>query len=155
MQTLDWISQTSINQTSIESQSIFVMAGDPSADRHTAAIIAQLKSMHPQLSVWGVGGPAMKAAGMELIYNCQDFSVVGLRHGLKTIPFFRRLILETASLIKSRNPRMLLLVDFGSINLRSAGKSASRCQICPSINLFRRRSGHQDRIDQKRSSRTM
>src|ERR1700733_3626866 len=109
-----------MNRQSLDSPSIFVMAGDTSADKHTAPIISALRAVRPDCQIWGVGGSAMESAGMDLLYNCKDFAVIGLQHGIKTIPFFRRLKREMVEQIKLRNPRILFLVDFGSINLRLA-----------------------------------
>jgi lipid-A-disaccharide synthase len=109
-----------MNIPSLDSPSIFVMAGDQSADKHTAPIISALRAVRPDCQIWGVGGSHMESAGMDLLYNCKDFAVIGLQHGIKTIPFFRRLKQEMVEQIKLRNPRILFLVDFGSINLRLA-----------------------------------
>ncbi len=99
-------------------QSIFILVGDQSADKHMAPIIAELRRKRPDLSIWGVGGPEMKSVGMDILHDCRDFAVIGLQHGLKKIPFFKRMKDEMVALIKQRKPQCLFLVDFGSINLR-------------------------------------
>lgn len=100
--------------------SIFVFAGDPSADNHAAPIVAELKKTNPDLQVWGVGGPRLQKAGAELLYDCRAFSVVGFQQTVRNLSFFRKLIAEMVFLIKQRKPVLLFLVDCGGINLRIA-----------------------------------
>lgn len=101
-------------------QSIFVLAGDQSGDNHAAPIIARLKSLRPDLRIWGVGGPQLKAAGMDLLYDYRQFSGFGFQHVINNLAFFRRLITEMTSLIKERRPTLVLLVDYGAVGLRIA-----------------------------------
>jgi len=101
-------------------QSIFVLAGDQSGDSHAAPIITRLKSLHSGLHVWGVGGPRLKAAGMDILHDYRDFAGFGLQHAISKLAFFRRLIAQMVSLIKERKPALLLLVDYGAVSLRIA-----------------------------------
>lgn len=101
-------------------QSIFVLAGDQSGDNHAAPIIARLKSLRPELRIWGVGGPQLKAAGMDLLYDYRHFSGFGFQHVLSNLVFFRKLIAEMTSLIKEHKPALLFLVDYGAVGLRIA-----------------------------------
>lgn len=48
-------------------RAILFTAFEPSGDAAAAPVIAQLKTLRPQLRVWAVGGPKMQAAGAELV----------------------------------------------------------------------------------------
>lgn len=51
---------------------------EPSGDDHASAVIAELKSRHPQIKMYAWGGPKMAAAGAELIERTGDNAVMGL-----------------------------------------------------------------------------
>ena len=46
---------------------MFFAAFEPSGDTLAAAVIAELKQRHPDLSIWGFGGPKMQASGADLL----------------------------------------------------------------------------------------
>jgi lipid-A-disaccharide synthase len=100
--------------------SLFVMVGDPSADKHASKLLAKLKEVRPDIKVWGIGGSLMAKEGAELMYNCQDFSALGLEQIIGKLSFFKRMGKETLEAIKKRAPSMVLLIDFGGYNLRLA-----------------------------------
>ena len=100
--------------------SLFVMVGDPSADKHASKLMAKLKEVRPDIKVWGVGGSLMEKEGADLMYNCQDFSALGLEQILVNLSFFKRMGDEILAAIKKRAPSMVLLIDFGGFNLRFA-----------------------------------
>ena len=65
-----------------------VSVGDVSADKHTAKLLEQLKLLQPDLHIWGLGSSAMLSAGAEILFDCQEFSSIGIIGLLKHIPFF-------------------------------------------------------------------
>lgn len=103
-----------------EERSIFIMVGDPSADRHVGKLVTKLKEQMPDLHIWGVGGQQMREAGVELLFDCADISVLGLLETVRHIPKLLRVRREIFSKIAERLPEMVLLVDFGGFNLRVA-----------------------------------
>jgi lipid-A-disaccharide synthase len=109
------------SQTAVPSgQSLFVMVGDISADRHTGKIIATLKQLKPSLTIFGCGGSKMQAAGMELLRNCEEFSLVGVVEGLKKLPAMFKLRDQMMAAIAERKPDAVMLVDYGTLNMRIA-----------------------------------
>lgn len=112
--------EKSTNASRHSNPSIFVFAGDQSGDNHAAPIVAELKRRNEDLEIWGVGGPELKKAGVQLLYDCQEFAGIGFQHVVGNIAFFRKLVLQMVSLIKQRKPALLFLVDCGGINLRIA-----------------------------------
>ena len=63
--------------------SLMVSVGELSADKHTGKLIEQLKIMQPNLHVWGLGSSNMRANGAEILFDCQDFSSIGILGVLK------------------------------------------------------------------------
>jgi lipid-A-disaccharide synthase len=59
-------------------QAILFTAFEPSGDDHAAAVIAQLRHRHPDLTMFAWGGPKMQAAGATLIERTGDDAVMGM-----------------------------------------------------------------------------
>ncbi len=51
-------------------------AFEPSGDEHAAPVIAALKRRNPELAIWALGGPAMRAAGAQLIEDTTEHPVM-------------------------------------------------------------------------------
>lgn len=103
-------------------KSLFIMVGDPSADRNVARAIPELKRAAPDLHIWGCGGSMMQAQGVEILHNCEDFTVVGITEIVKQFGFFVKLGEEIIENIKKRKPSAVMLVDMGVFNLKLAKK---------------------------------
>ena len=64
---------------------LLVIAGEHSGDNHAAHWVRQLKERHPQMHICAVGGPALKAAGAQLLFDLTQHAVVGLVEALKLL----------------------------------------------------------------------
>ncbi len=97
-----------------------MVAGEASADKHASAVIHALKGIMPDVGVFGVGGPEMKAAGMECIYGMDEFSVMGFSD---VIPRIRRIYSVYEGILRAigeRKPDVLVPVDLPDFNMRLA-----------------------------------
>lgn len=101
-------------------KSLFVCSGDPSGDVHASSLVFQLKQQYPDLVIWGVGGPKMQEAGVDLLFNSQDFAVIGFANIIGKVPLFTKMRSTLLSEITKRKPDGILLVDFGGFNLNLA-----------------------------------
>jgi len=99
-------------------KSLFVMVGDPSADRNVARMIPELKKASPDLDIWGCGGSMMASQGVEILHNCEEFTTLGIVEIIKRGKFFIALGKELIEKITERNPDAVLLVDMGTFNLK-------------------------------------
>jgi len=99
-------------------QSLFVMVGEKSADRHAAPAMAMLKRLRPELKIWGAGGSAMEAAGVELLRNCEEFAVIGIVEVWARLLRFYKLRNQILEAIAQRKPDVILLIDMGAFNLQ-------------------------------------
>lgn len=100
--------------------SVLIVAGEASADLHGAKLVRELKARHPELVVFGIGGEAMRAHGLEVTARAEDISVAGLTEVLFALPrilgIARRLVHEAAA----RRPKVAVLLDLPDFNLRLA-----------------------------------
>ena len=101
---------------------LLVVAGEHSGDAHAARAVSALRARSPGIAVAALGGPALAAAGAELLYDLTASSVVGLVEVLKNLPFFRALYAETLRWIAEHSPRAVCFVDYPGLNLRLANE---------------------------------
>jgi lipid-A-disaccharide synthase len=108
-----------------------VCVGDLSADKHTAKLLLKLREIQPELEIWGLGSRAMRESGVEILYDCKDFSSVGIFNIAKLVPFFFGVRQRLFAEIKARKPKAVLLVDFGGFNLGFATDLKRRFKELP------------------------
>lgn len=99
---------------------LFVIAGEHSGDNHAAHFVRQLKERHPQMNICAIGGPALKAAGAQLLFDLTQHAVVGLVEALKHYCFFKELLNWIVEWIRVYKPKTICLVDFPGFNLMLA-----------------------------------
>lgn len=105
--------------------SIFVSAGDPSADFPGKNLIDEIKQACPRASLFGLGGPLMQEAGLEALADYRQLAVMGFWEVIPRLFFFRNLLKQTVQLIKERRPKAVVLLDYPGFNLRLAKRVKS------------------------------
>ena len=96
---------------------LFVLAGEVSGDMHAAGAIAELLQARPDVKVFGVGGPKIRALGAELLYDTAQVSIMGMVEVIKHASFLRRVIRELKAAVLREKPSVALLVDYPGMNL--------------------------------------
>ncbi len=96
------------------------LAGEHSGDQHAARLALRLRELRPELRQVALGGPALEAAGVPLLHDLTENSVVGFVEVLKHYRYFKKLFGEIAEWIRAKSPRVLVLVDYPGFNLRLA-----------------------------------
>jgi lipid-A-disaccharide synthase len=104
------------------SDEILIVAGEASADLHAARALAELQRLRPGLRAFGVGGPALRGAGLEALFPAEEICVMGLGEVLPRIPRILAILRGLARAAAERRPRVALLVDLPDFNLRLAAK---------------------------------
>jgi lipid-A-disaccharide synthase len=119
---------------------IFVFAGEKSGDLHGENLIKALKQLSPQLKIAGVGGPRMRAQGMECVMPMEEFQVMGFIDVFLSLPKLLRQFRFIGQTILRLNPQVVLSIDYPGFNLRMArflrkrGFQGKLCHfICPSV----------------------
>ncbi|MGF1483547.1 MAG: lipid-A-disaccharide synthase [Opitutales bacterium] len=99
---------------------LLVIAGEHSGDQHAARMVREALQAAPGLKVCAVGGPELKGAGAQLLFDLTDASVVGLIEVLKHYSYFKSLFERLLSWIAEYKPRAVCFVDYPGFNLRLA-----------------------------------
>ena len=96
---------------------IVLCAGEASGDQLGAGLIEQLRKARPELHFVGIGGPAMRAAGMEIWFESQELAVMGLVEVLRHLPRLLRLRRDFLARIAASGARMYIGIDAPDFNL--------------------------------------
>ncbi len=99
---------------------ILLSAGEPSGDLHGAALARALTARWPQARLYGLGGPLMAAAGVELLADFDDLAVMGFAEVAARVPFFLRLLRRVRDTLPARGTRLVVPIDYPGFNLRLA-----------------------------------
>ena len=99
---------------------VFILAGEPSGDLHGGALARELRRQNPGVRLRGIGGAAMREAGVELLHTLDEFSVLGFSEVIGRLPFFFRVLAELRALFRAEPPDVFIPLDFPDFNLRAA-----------------------------------
>ncbi len=99
---------------------VAIIAGEASGDQHGAKLITALQQKNPALSFYGMGGPAMKQAGVRILVDASELTVVGITEVFAKLPAILKGMGVMKRLLNSLKPDLLILIDFPDFNLRIA-----------------------------------
>lgn len=85
-----------------------------------APLLQQLRQRLPDLRAYGLGGPALAEAGLNLLADVRALSAVGLSENLQHLGVFRQLLKRLKAWLQQVRPQLLLLIDFQGLNLQLA-----------------------------------
>ncbi len=130
---------------------LLLSAGEASGDMYAARLATALKQ-RLDVAIFGMGGPQMRASGVEIITDYSEVSVVGITEVLKRLPSLIRAMRHLVQEAERRKPPLAILTDFPGFHLRLARKLRPKgirnvYYICPQfwawrpwrVNLVRRR----------------
>jgi lipid-A-disaccharide synthase len=100
------------------SRTIFLSAGEASGDARGAELIRTLREKDPSLHFFGMGGPEMRAEGMEVLADLSNLAVVGIIEVLKHYGTFKRTMDQLLNQIQNRKPQAVIGIDYPGFNLR-------------------------------------
>ncbi|MCK5126334.1 MAG: lipid-A-disaccharide synthase [candidate division Zixibacteria bacterium] len=102
--------------------SIFISAGDPSADYYGQSLIEEVTRACGRVTVFGLGGKKMQEAGLKPLADYKELAVLGFWEVLPKFFFFRNLLTKAAKEIELLSPKAIILMDYPGFNLRLAEK---------------------------------
>jgi len=97
-----------------------ILAGEASGDAHAAEFVEQLKLEQPDLQLSGMGGKAMKNAGVDVFFDSSIIAVVGLVEVLRHWGDIKRAMGIVRQRLDQTRPDLLILVDYPEFNLKMA-----------------------------------
>jgi len=103
--------------------SIMMVAGEASGDMHGAKLVAAMREQAPGISICGIGGPALAAQGMELLYDSSRLAVVGIVEVISHFRFIREAMRALEKRLREQPPQLLILIDYPDFNLILAKKA--------------------------------
>jgi lipid-A-disaccharide synthase len=107
---------------------VMLSAGEASGDRHAAQLFRELQVLVPGARGIGMGGAALREAGVELCYDSSGIGVIGLAEIARHYGEIRRALDLMKKTARERKPDLLICVDYKEFNFRLA-KAAKACGI--------------------------
>ncbi len=101
-------------------RTVLVSAGEPSGDQHAGALVAALRRAAPDVTVEGVGGPHLAAAGASLMARIEDLTVIGFVEVLRKLPAHLALLRRIRRRLERGDVGLVVLVDYPGFHLRVA-----------------------------------
>ena len=100
---------------------IMLVAAEASGDVLGAGLAQALKHrLGADVAFVGVGGPKMKAQGMDSPFDIAELSIFGLVDGLKAYGLVRRRVADTVALAVASRPDAIVLIDSWGFTIRVA-----------------------------------
>ena len=107
----------------ISSSSIVIVAGETSGDLHGAKLVTALQARNDRLDFHGVGGPALRRAGVKILVDAAALSVVGLTEAVAKLPAILNGLRTVKRNLRELKPDLLILIDFPDFNLKLAAEA--------------------------------
>jgi lipid-A-disaccharide synthase len=101
---------------------LMIVAGEPSGDAHSAALVRALRELAPgfDFEFFGATGQMMRAQGVDTIVNSDSLAIMGILEVGRVLPRFIRAFTTLKTAAKLRQPDAVILVDWPEFNLRLA-----------------------------------
>ena len=96
---------------------IALVAGETSGDQLGAGLVAELRARHPDAQFAGVGGDAMREAGVDTWHDASELAVMGLAEVLAHLPRLLRLRRELREQVLAWKPDVFIGIDAPDFNL--------------------------------------
>jgi lipid-A-disaccharide synthase len=107
----------------VSAPTILISAGEPSGDRHAARFLREFKKAHPGSAAFGLGGPELRAEGLECVARMEDLTVVGLGEVISRLPAAFAALGRLEREARRRRPALVVPVDFPDFNLRLTARA--------------------------------
>ncbi|MDR9435292.1 MAG: lipid-A-disaccharide synthase [Thiohalophilus sp.] len=105
-----------------------IIAGEASGDLHAAKLVEGVKQQRPDTRFFGIGGSAMRKAGVEILVESSELAVVGLIEVFAHRKVIFGALNQMREILRSDPPDLLILTDYPEFNLRLA-QTAKECGV--------------------------
>lgn len=97
-----------------------IVAGEASGDMYGAKVVEEAHRLDPSVRFFGIGGAAMRRAGVETLVDSKEMAVMGLFEIISHIGVIYRAFMLLKSRILADKPDLIILIDYPGFNLRLA-----------------------------------
>ncbi|HEX5410436.1 MAG TPA: lipid-A-disaccharide synthase [Terriglobia bacterium] len=97
-----------------------IVAGERSGDMYGAALAQALSTRIAGAGIFGCGGEAMRAAGVETIVDLHQVALIGISEVVSGLPKAYRAMRDLVAEAARRKPAAAILIDSPSLNLSLA-----------------------------------
>ncbi len=97
-----------------------IIAGEVSGDLHGSRLVTAMRERNKALFFCGIGGQALKAAGVRVFVDASELSVVGITEAFFKLPNLFKGMAVAKKTLKRLLPDLLILIDFPDFNLNLA-----------------------------------
>ena len=121
---------------------VMIVAGEASGDLHGGNLVRAAKELTPDLEFFGMGGEHLRRAGVDLLFDLEHMSLMGLTEILTGLWKVRSTLNALRRRLLRDRPAALVLIDYPDFNLLLA-KTAHGAgvpvfyYICPQIWAWR------------------
>ena len=91
---------------------IMIIVGETSGDLHGSKLVRAMREKDNALFFCGIGGQALKDAGVKILVDASTLSVVGITEMFSKFPNQLRGLSLAKKLLESLRPDLLILIDF-------------------------------------------
>lgn len=106
---------------------VLLVAGEASGDMHGADLVTALRTLVPAVEVRGIGGPQLRAAGMETLVDATSIATMGFLEARERLGAVVRAYRQMRRIVRAADaPDLLILIDFAEFNLALAGVAHRR-----------------------------
>jgi lipid-A-disaccharide synthase len=104
-------------------KNVMMIAGEASGDLHGAMLVKALRRKAGRIFLYGIGGEAMKAAGVRIVIDAATLSVVGITEVISRLAGLKRAVATARQMLRQLSPDLLILIDFPDFNLYVAAEA--------------------------------
>lgn len=99
-------------------QSIWINTGEISGDMHGALLLEALRKADPTFRFIGMGGPHLRAAGLDSLFRVEDLSVMGITEVLGQLPRILRMLSGIREALAREKPAAVVVIDAPDFHFR-------------------------------------
>lgn len=100
-------------------------AGEASGDLHAASLFTVLRRMVPDVRGIGMGGAAMREAGVDIRFDSSGIGVIGLAEIARHFGEIQKALRVMKELLHRERPDLVICVDYKEFNFRLAKAAKS------------------------------
>ncbi|MEE8480867.1 MAG: lipid-A-disaccharide synthase [Desulfobacterales bacterium] len=106
-----------------EQKCVMIIAGEASGDLHGSKLVMAMRKSNDSLFFCGIGGQALKNAGVRILVDASELAVVGITEAFPKIISLVKGMTIAKRLLKTLHPDLLILIDFPDFNLHIAASA--------------------------------